>query len=508
MFSVSPILVRNQRSTASSSSCSSNSLLPIALVCCILLGSLNPSLAWIAVVPSTVTTTTSWTSSRNRVFSGQGSHKHVVVPRVTTSLGLYPKATSTSTSSKTSPPSPFARTTFLEVFTSPYQNATMTTWVEEEPSFSSSNDQATLLQHAQGMASLGGLVLTDEAMYHHHHHHHTKATTATLAPLDQTAAKDDDGKATLWARLLLIGAAALYGTNFSLVKLMGESDIPVGLSSTIRFGMAALVTSPWLFAKPKSTSSAADAWPAMIAGFEVGLCNSFGYVAQAVGLETTAASVSAFLCSLAVVVVPFLDVWSGKQLKGRQWVGALLALAGVANLELGHGVATGTLTGGELASMLQPLAFGLGFCRLERAMHQWPDEGKRGTAAQLWAIFLGCILYTAKTESVTMDQLQSYLMDPATMALFFWTGVISTALSVYMESVALMTLTAAETTLLLSTEPLWGALWAAILVGEQLGTDTFVGGFLILAACLYSSLGWNKLKDLVLTGKMSASTTS
>lgn len=479
------------------------------LACVLFVLNANTSQAWIAGSPFQVTPTRYQHIHKRKLGS---------IP----SLGLYPKAAKSYTTTTTTTANPTA----LEVFTHAYQNATASSsawWVEELAYLEQNEHDPTvqIQQQAQGIATLG-MPLTEETMYHttalstplvHTSHH--PATTATFDHCDNQ-------KATLLARLLLIGAAALYGTNFSLVKLMGESDIPIGLSSTIRFGMAALVTSPWLFAtnrnKAKTTAATTattasltilqsddnnnnDAWSALWAGFEVGLWNSIGYISQAVGLEATDASVSAFLCSLAVVVVPFLDAWSGKQLRARQWIGAILALAGVANLELGHGVATGTLSAGEMASMLQPLAFGFGFFRLERAMHQYPAEGKRATAAQLAAVFLGCIAYTATMETVTIDQLQSYLMDPANLALFFWTGVISTALSVYMESVALMTLTAAETTLLLSTEPLWGALWAALLVGEQLGADTFIGGFLILTACLYSSLGWDRLQNLVMGNK-------
>ena len=325
---------------------------------------------------------------------------------------------------------------------------------------------------------------------------------------------------TVMARLLLIGAAALYGTNFSLVKVMGAT-LSTGLSSTIRFGLAALVTSPWLLMgsssdnKSDGVESTANndydlAWGAMLAGAEVGLWNSIGYIAQAVGLETTDASVSAFLCSLAVVVVPFLDVAvSGKSLRGRQWMGALLALSGVAFLELGGGGMTSTsVSSGDLVSCLQPLAFGVGFWRLEEAMRKYPSQGRRSTAAQLLAVFLGCVAYTALNEPVSLaETAQHVLGNPQIMALIFYTGIISTALSIYMESVALKTLTASESTLLLSLEPLWGAMWAALLVGEQLGVDTFAGGFLVLAGCLYSSLGGQKLQNLLRLKQEDASST-
>uniref|UniRef100_A0A7S3KZR1 EamA domain-containing protein n=1 Tax=Amphora coffeiformis TaxID=265554 RepID=A0A7S3KZR1_9STRA len=334
-------------------------------------------------------------------------------------------------------------------------------------------------------------------------------TSSTGSSLDTDTEESDNHhqhhqQAVVWARVILMSAAALYATSFSLVKLMGESDIPVGMSAAIRFGMAAVVTSPWLLAPSSKESSSRDAWSATKLGFQVGFLNCIGYVSQAIGLETTPASVSAFLCAMAVVVVPFLDLWSGKRLMGRQWTGALLALAGVAFLELGHGF-TGSWNVQDFASMVQPFAFGLGFSRLEDAMHKYPTEGKRSTAAQIMAVFLGCCVYTAVAETNNVPRILVYLSDPATVAMLFWTGVIASAFSVYLESVALKTLTAAETTLLLSTEPLWGALWASLFLGEHLGLDTLSGGLLILAGCLYSNLGWTKLKNLAL-GKFGGTT--
>jgi hypothetical protein len=97
----------------------------------------------------------------------------------------------------------------------------------------------------------------------------------------------DEEKAVWNARLLLLGAAALYGTNFSFVKLLGDI-MPVGISSTLRFGLAALATAPWLI--PTKNDNKAAVIGATLGGLEVGMWNSIGYVAQAVGLETTDAS--------------------------------------------------------------------------------------------------------------------------------------------------------------------------------------------------------------------------
>ena len=346
------------------------------------------------------------------------------------------------------------------------------------------------------------------------------STAATTAPTTTT----DESPAAIRARWLLLLAAALYGTNFSCVKLLGEAHLPVGASSTVRFGMAALATAPWLLPEQwqfwngnnKGTTSPAltassSYWPAIRAGLEVGAWNSIGYVAQAVGLETTPASKSAFLCSLAVVVVPLLDyAFKGKAPKGREGVGIVLALLGVAALELGGGLLGGDgstslgIAPGDLASLVQPVAFGMGFWRMEAAMRNHPNQALRTTAAQLLAVFAGSALYCFGIEgpaagtgepTLTLEVMQTWLTQPAILLGLVWTGIVTTALTVYLETMALETLSAAETTLIFSTEPLWGTAFAAAVVGERLGYDSAVGALLIVTGCLVSNLGVRGLQD-------------
>jgi len=55
------------------------------------------------------------------------------------------------------------------------------------------------------------------------------------------------GLSDVWtARILLIISAALYGTNFTVVKLLNDC-VPTDVGAVLRFAMAAGVTLPWLF---------------------------------------------------------------------------------------------------------------------------------------------------------------------------------------------------------------------------------------------------------------------
>mmetsp|Transcript_4689 Transcript_4689/g.10328 ORF Transcript_4689/g.10328 Transcript_4689/m.10328 type:complete len:570 (-) Transcript_4689:37-1746(-) len=346
------------------------------------------------------------------------------------------------------------------------------------------------------------------------------------------------------ARLLLLLSAALYGTNFTFVKSLDER-MSVGLSSTLRFGFAALIMLPWLFApmeeyESKSLMSSSSSLSesserndadgsidgnfdsffrkllaggdptklsATLAGMEIGLYNSIGYIAQAVGLKTTTASKSAFICSLAVVTVPILDKLWGKPLLRRQIIGACLAAFGVYALELGG--SSDALTEGDLLSLVQPVMFGLGFWRMEAAVENFPKEAARLAAANILMVFLmsasyliyssssattmgmdagGVLLSDACNSLPTTSEIMTWLQTPSILGMLVWTGVVTTAFTMYMETVALKTLSAAETTLIFSTEPLFGAAFAALVANECLGPEAAVGAAFIIGGCLVSGM--------------------
>jgi len=328
---------------------------------------------------------------------------------------------------------------------------------------------------------------------------------STMLATSADVITQDTDKNKVWkARSLLIGAAALYGTNFSLVKILGDT-MPEGISLTIRFALAAVVTLPWLFEGEMFDATSGeinrDLLMATWLGFEIGLWNSIGYVAQAVGLETTDAGKSAFICSLAVVVVPLLDFVTGsKRIETRQWIGVILSVIGVAFLELTGGgganavqsSSTGMLSTGEMLSLVQPFAFGIGFWKVEKALHQYPAEARRLTAAQLLAVFCASLCYgwsAIDTSSLNSFPWSEWMTSPVILFSLFWTGVITTALTIYMENKAMETLSAAEATVIFATEPLWGTAFAAVVMSEQFGVNSAIGAAFIMSACFYSSLG-------------------
>ena len=66
-----------------------------------------------------------------------------------------------------------------------------------------------------------------------------------------------------------------------------------------------------------------------------------------------------------------------------------------------------------------------------------------------------------------------------------------------MENLALETLSATETTLIFSTEPIFGSAFAAVILGERFGVSAWIGATLILSACLYSNFGLDGLSSIL-----------
>ena len=169
-----------------------------------------------------------------------------------------------------------------------------------------------------------------------------------------------------------------------------------------------------------------------------------------------------------------------------------MAVLGVGFLELGGGGGVSAIGSGDILSLVQPLAFGIGFWRMEAGMRRFPEEATRITAAQISAVFAASSMYTFFVSGEplpVMSQVTGWLTDPMIFGALIWTGCITTALTVYMETLALKTLSAAETTMIFSTEPLWGAAFASLVVGEHLGLGAGMGAALILSGCLFSNMG-------------------
>ena len=309
-----------------------------------------------------------------------------------------------------------------------------------------------------------------------------------------------------WARLAILGCALTYGTNFAAVKQLAHS-LPPSLSASLRFGLASMAAMTVLWDVRAWDWESAELRSLQKVSIEVGAANALGYVSQSVGLQDVDASLSAFVCSLAVVVVPVLDaVVDRKRTAARTWQAAALAAAGVALLSInsmGHSVdGPHGAVHGLLFTLVQPLAFGYGFYRTEKALAAVPDHHDLTKASlacgamQLLTVKAVADVWLLSDQwgaaaDAFPDALALLAEPPAVFGAVVWTGLVTTFGTVLVETLALSEISAQESTVLFSTEPLWGAGFASLALGERLDEYSAAGGVMIVVACLLASGGFD-----------------
>ena len=321
----------------------------------------------------------------------------------------------------------------------------------------------------------------------------------------------------LGPRALLAFASILYGTNFPLGAIMNEA-LPASAATSARMLMASLALSPFLFKlDPKLAPTA------LIGGCFVAM----GYITQSLSLVTTSPATVAFIGAATVIVCPALEFLVYKkdvslQKAPQTWFAAALCLLGVGILELYDPTGQTEMTDifsqvgiGDFYALLQAVGFGTSFVLTEKMMTRVPGQALPITAVQVSVSALISMIWAFSEGWIGTSGAESYglpamFLDPSlrTAALAVgWTGLITTALNRFIETTALGKMSSAEASVILATEPLWAALFAALWLSEDFGADDYIGGALIVAACMATALKREDFNFLLGDDKQSSTST-
>ncbi|KAL3777103.1 hypothetical protein HJC23_001840 [Cyclotella cryptica] len=308
-------------------------------------------------------------------------------------------------------------------------------------------------------------------------------------------------------RAVLAAVAILYATNFSLGAIMND-NLPASAATSSRMVLASLVLSPFLVQLKPGLR-----WQVLIGGSFVAL----GYITQSIALIDTSPALVSFLGSATVIVCPFLQWLVDKKPMGlkdapQTWLAAILCLSGVAALELfdSSGIdsscfSLSRLGTGDALSLIQAVGFGTGMFMSEKMMRDEPDQALPITAglvattafiAMIWCIVDGWM----REPGWQTFGLPGLFLDPdmRTVALAVaWTGVLSTSTNFFIEITALGRVPSAEASVILATEPLWASLFASVLFNEHFGASDYIGGLLMISACLVNTLKPSAVKAFV-----------
>lgn len=174
---------------------------------------------------------------------------------------------------------------------------------------------------------------------------------------------------------------------------------------------------------------------------------------------------------------------------------AALAVLGVAIVELQG--AGGAPTIGDALSFAQPIGFGMGYLQLEELMRKRPETALPVSAIKLVVVALASLgmfeltpLFADNVGTVlpSLPDFGAILSSPVAMGGILYTGIVTTALALWVESIAFAKVPATDASIILTTEPLFAALFGAVSLGETFGMSDYAGASLIVGACVLAAL--------------------
>lgn len=284
------------------------------------------------------------------------------------------------------------------------------------------------------------------------------------------------------AELMLLLVAAVWGGSYAVAK-QATLQLPVLEFIALRFGLTFVVLLPAL--KPLW----ADArWRQGLAvGALLGANLLAIFVCETFGVSLTTASNAAFLISLCVAFTPFAEWWLlGQRPASRVfWAAGLSALGAAllsatspADLHVGWG--DGLMV---LAAVLRAVMV----CMTRRLAGRHAMPALTLTALQAGVMALGA----AALSLVAAPALGAWRMPPASSA--FWWGMaylvlLCTVFAFFAQNHAASRTSPSRVSLLMGSEPVFGALIAVFGFGETVGAWGWVGGLLIVAAAWWVTL--------------------
>ena len=261
---------------------------------------------------------------------------------------------------------------------------------------------------------------------------------------------------------LLMLTTFIWGTTF-VVTQQALDTVPPSELILLRFSIAGVLFLPFLRA-------GGALWRAAI---ELGLLLWIGFATQTIGLRYTTVNRSAFITSMHVIFVPVLVGLMGRRTRPVVWTAALIALLGV--FLLSHDGSPPNV--GDLWTLLCAIIWAIYIARLETFTAVLPSKSL--TAAHLWVVVILSVLWTART---------GLSHRPIPWLAIIYLGVFATAITTWFQALGQKWVTASQSAVLYTLEPVWASLFAWIFLRQALGTSGQLGAAMILVAAILTQI--------------------
>lgn len=279
----------------------------------------------------------------------------------------------------------------------------------------------------------------------------------------------------LAANALLLLAAALWGAAFIAQSDAGHY-LNAGWFTGLRFILAFLVVLPLgvVEARRHHITPRQCLRLLPLAGVF-----AFSMLLQQWGLAFTSVTHAGFLTGLYVIFVPMIEVlWLRRLPHPLIWVAALLALAGT--WLLGNGF--DHLDFGDLLVIVSALGYSLQILLMQRAARSALGPVTAALSQSAGCVLIGCAVGAMGgiPQSLTILQCWPELA---------YGGIVSGGVAFLLQAICQRYTGATDAAVMMMSEALFAAFFAAIMLHERMGATGWLGCALLFAALVLAQIG-------------------
>lgn len=297
----------------------------------------------------------------------------------------------------------------------------------------------------------------------------------------------------LRADFLMLLTAMIWGSGF-VAQRIGMDYIGPYLFTGLRFMLGAIVLLPLVLRQGRGAARHEPFLQRslLLGGLCMGLALTLGINLQQVGLLFTSVTNSGFITGLYVIVVPLLGLIIGQRTGLGTWLGAILAVLGMALLSIDEDF---QVASGDWIQLAGAFVWGLHVLLVSFFV------GRHDAIRLAFIQFVTCavisLMLAALFEEASLNAI--WLAVPA----LIYGGVFAVSVGYTLQVVAQKHAIASHAAIILSLEAVFAAIAGALFLDESLSLRGYIGCALMLCGMLAAQL-WPRQPAAVLAAEKKA----
>jgi drug/metabolite transporter (DMT)-like permease len=287
--------------------------------------------------------------------------------------------------------------------------------------------------------------------------------------------------------IALFSITIFWGVTFPIIKL-ALNDISPMLFIGFRFSLAALLLLPFLWRSLVESSK-----DLIKAGLFLGFLYFIGFATQTIGLQYTSATKSGFITGTFVIFIPILQLILERRTPGRgNILGIILVLVGLILLsskgltvvdilqELGS-----NFNIGDLLTLICAIFYALYVVYIDIITKKFDYKA----LIILQVLFTGAagFMFTFLFDLTGVETIR-YDFNKTVILVILYTTIFSSILATVIQTKYQKTVTPTKAGIIFSLEPIFAALFAFLIIQEQISSFGIIGCIFIFTGVLVSEL--------------------